>query len=106
MPLDLAPRNGAGRDDLLCAFHGDACQMGARWPLSQQVVELHDLFRNARIAVGKPVEEPDPFTLDKHRPWTKRERRDADDLLARLKEQNARIEEQIRTGRADQDGPP
>lgn len=58
----------------LCALHGDLCQMGARWPLDGPEVELLRLIRDARIRCGAPVEEPDPYTVNEHRPQTKDER--------------------------------
>lgn len=81
MPVDLRPRNGS-RGPELCAYHGDFCRMGQRWPLPDQFVELHDMFRNAAIARGDLVEDPDPFTFDRHRPQNKQERLESAAALA------------------------
>lgn len=90
MPLDLTPRGQAGKPEL-CAFHGDFCQMGDRWPLPEPFVELHDMFRNAAIGRGEEVADPDPFTFDKHRPQNKRERREHAEALAEAEAKNERM---------------
>lgn len=58
----------------LCVLHGDLCRMGANWPLDGPEVELLRLIRDARIRCGAPVEEPDPYTVNEHRPQSKDER--------------------------------
>lgn len=83
----------------LCALHGDLCQMGARWPLAGPEVELYYLIRNARIAVGAPVEEPDPYTVNEHRPQSKEERAAGRALLDELKAAVAVEEAEIIAGR-------
>lgn len=82
-----------------CALHGDLCQMGARWPLAGAEVELYYLIRNARIAVGAPVEEPDPYTVNQHRPQSKEEREAGRALLEELKAAVAVDEAEIIVGR-------
>lgn len=80
---------------LVCALHGDLCQMGARWPVTGAELEFYYLIREARIAVGAPVKEPDPFTVDEHRPQSAQERQEVRALLdaarAKVAEEEAEI---------------
>lgn len=92
MPLDLTPRGKADRGPELCAFHGDHCSMGARWPIPEPFAEMHNLFRNAAVQQGRPVKEPDPYTVDKHRLMNRAERRELAEAIA---EQEARNEHRL-----------
>lgn len=83
---------------VLCALHGDLCAMGARWPLRGPEVDFYYLVRGAKIRTGMPVEEPDPYTVDRHRPETRRERQAREQLLDDAKAKVAAEEAAIMAG--------
>ncbi|MCX4824884.1 hypothetical protein OG883_34530 [Streptomyces sp. NBC_01142] len=90
-----------------CRYHGQACQLGAAWPLPllDQDRELQQMIRAARIKARKPVDFPelaDPLTTDIHEALSPEERqerrREAQQLLAEAKARVAVEEAEIING--------
>lgn len=93
---DITSRLPAART--LCALHGDLCQMGARWPLDGPEVEFYYLLRGARLTVGAPVAEPDPYTVNEHYPRSRQQQDEAAALLEQARAKVAADEAEIITG--------
>ncbi|WP_411088338.1 hypothetical protein [Streptomyces sp. 061-3] len=98
MPIDLRPRDGSGRGELLCSYHGSDCQLGRVWPPPEHVLELQSMIREAQLAVGQAVPDVDPYTVDRHKPMSKAERRDWDGMLQEAKDKVAAEEAAIIAG--------
>lgn len=97
----------------VCRFHGEACHMGARWPLpwpASSLDELRDLVRDGRRKAGRPL-DPDPrelWAVERHEAVPQAEldqrAREYEQLLARLKAENDQIEAQLCEERAVTEG--
>lgn len=87
----------------VCRFHGEHCQMGARWPTERPPApdDLLDLVINGRKAAGLPYEQHprDRWATDRHEQVPdaelRQEEREMAELLADLKAKNARTEAEL-----------
>ncbi|MDX2708095.1 hypothetical protein PV350_35410 [Streptomyces sp. PA03-6a] len=109
----LAAQLGAPGQQAECKRHGQACAMGANWPIpypGQSIDDLLDLVIVARISKGEePRRHPrDVWATDEHVPWTaaelEQQARELEELVAAQREKNDQIEAQIRADRDQQIG--